>query len=45
VDLIPNPAANLHIVDHGAYIHHQPLYGARWRHTGGRLESAFSLFD
>jgi hypothetical protein len=42
---LPSEAAALDIIDRGSRIGSTPQYGARWRHTGGRLESALSYFD
>lgn len=43
--ILPPAVARLGIVDGGSQIPDDPQYGARWRHTGGRFESAFSYFD
>jgi hypothetical protein len=43
--IIPAGAAALRIIDRGSQIGTDPQYGARWRHTGGHLESAVSYFE
>jgi hypothetical protein len=42
---IPPAAAGLTIIDEGSHIRSVSQYGARWRHTGGHLETALSYFD
>lgn len=42
---IPSAAAGLAIIDEGSQIRTASQYGARWRHTGGHLETAVSYFD
>jgi hypothetical protein len=42
---IPSEAAALGIIDGGLQIDSASQYGARWRHTGGRVESALMYFD
>ena len=42
---IPPAAAGLTLVDEGSQIRSVSQYGARWRHTGGRLETALSYFE
>jgi len=43
--VLPPEAAALPIVDRGSQFGSAAQYGARWRHTGARLESAISYFD
>ena len=38
-------AAGLTVIDDGSRIEERPQLGFRWRHTGGRLETALSFFD
>jgi hypothetical protein len=42
---LPEAAQALPIVDEGTVIPERDQYGARWRHTGTRLETAVSYFD
>jgi hypothetical protein len=42
---IPPEAASLTVTDGGAEIPRGSQLGARWRHTGSRLETALSFFD
>lgn len=42
---LPADAAALTIADHGSLIPGGAAFGARWRHTGSRLETALTFFD
>jgi hypothetical protein len=42
---VPSEASGLAIVDAGSVIPGGSQFGARWRHTGSRLETAVSVFD
>lgn len=42
---VPPEAADLVLIDGGSLIPGGPQFGARWRHTGSRLETALSVFD
>jgi hypothetical protein len=43
--VVPPEAEGFAIVDQGARYPERDQYGARWRHTGSRLETAVSYFD
>src|SRR5918993_2016346 len=43
--VVPPEAAGLTIVDAGGTVPDGSQFGARWRHTGSRLETALSFFD
>lgn len=43
--VLPPAAADLNIVDAGSRLRDDSQAGARWRHTGGRFEGAFSYFE
>jgi hypothetical protein len=42
---VPQEASALSIVDGGSEIPSGAQFGARWRHTGSRIETALSFFD
>jgi hypothetical protein len=43
--ILPPAAARFEIIDGGSRLRDDSQYGARWRHTGGRFEGAFSYFE
>lgn len=43
--VLPPEAAGLVVVDAGSRFPKRAQQGVRWRHTGGRFESALSVFD
>jgi hypothetical protein len=42
---VPPELVRVPIVDNGSHIPQRSQFGARWRHTGNRLETALSYFD
>ena len=42
---VPREADDLAVIDGGSLLPGGPQLGARWRHTGSRLETALSIFD
>ena len=43
--VVPAEAAGLTLADGGSVLPRGSQFGGRWRHTGSRLETAFSFFD